>query len=218
MSKDILVISAHPDDEILGLGGTLRKHIEDGDSVRVVIFCEAETMRYKNKNLNLKEMALKSAKIMGFNDITFLDFPDQGLDKFSLVKIIKPLEDFLSKYKPEIVYTHFIKDVNRDHKILAEATIVAARPFKNKIKYLIGYDNPSSTEWEIPYEFSPNYFVNVKSTFSKKIEALKCYTSELNPYPHPRSEESLLARAKYWGSFCNMELAEAFFIYRVLWD
>lgn len=218
MKNNILVFSAHPDDEILGLGGTLRKHIEKGESVRVIILCEAETMRYKNKNVNLKEMASKSAKIMGFEEIIFLDFPDQGLDKFSLVEVIKPIEDYLSKYNPDIVYTHFIGDINKDHKIIAEATIVATRPFKNKIKYLIGYDNPSSTEWEIPYRFSPNYFVNVKDTFKKKIEALKCYVSEINPFPHPRSEEAILARAKYWGSFCNMELAEAFYIYRILWD
>lgn len=218
MKNNILVFSAHPDDEILGLGGTLRKHIEKGEPVRVIILCEAETMRYKNKNVNLKEMALKSAKIMGFEEIIFLDFPDQGLDKFSLVEVIRPIEDFLSKYKPDIVYTHFIGDINKDHKIIAEATIVATRPFKNKIKYLLGYDNPSSTEWEIPYRFSPNYFVNVKDTFQKKIEALKCYVSEINPFPHPRSEEAILTRAKYWGSFCNMELAEAFYIYRILWD
>lgn len=215
---NILVLSAHPDDEILGLGGTLRKHIKNKDKVIVIIFCEAETMRYKGKNVNLKEMACKSASIIGFDEIFFLDFPDQGLDRFSLVEIVKPIEEYLSKFKPDIVYTHFINDVNRDHKILAEATIVATRPFKNKINSLIGYENPSSTEWELPYKFSPNYFVNVKDTFAKKIEALKCYKTEINPFPHPRSEEALLARAKCWGSFCNMELAEAFYIYRFLWD
>ncbi len=216
-SENILIIAAHPDDEILGTGGTLKKHILKGDKVNVLIFCEAETMRYKGKNVNLEEMAKKAGKIIGFNSIKFLKFPDQHLDTFSLVDIIKPIEEEVEKLKPSTVYTHYYGDINRDHKILAEATIVALRPFKNLVESLIAYETPSSTEWQIPYNFSANYFVDITETFECKLKAMECYKSEIYPPPHPRSLESLKARAEYWGSFSNMRFAEAFFIYKKLW-
>lgn len=216
-NNNVLVISAHPDDEILGLGGTLRKHIERGDKVRVVIFCEAETMRYKGKNVQLKKMAENAGKVIGFNSINFLDFPDQHLDKFSIVDIIKPIEEIVANLKPKIVYTHFYGDINKDHKILAEASIVALRPFKNLVENLISYETPSSTEWQIPYSFSPNYFVDITNTLDIKLKAIKFYKSEVYNLPHPRSLEGLKRRASYWGTFCNMQYAEAFLIYRKLW-
>lgn len=216
-NKDILVISAHPDDEILGLGGTLKKHIEKGDRVSVVIFCEAETMRYKQKNVNLEEMAKQAGKIIGFDSIEFLNFPDQHLDKYSLVDIIKPIEEIVENLKPKIVYTHFYGDINKDHKILAEASIVALRPFKNLVENLIAYETPSSTEWQIPYNFSPNYFVDITDTIDIKLKAMESYKSEVYQLPHPRSLESLRSRASYWGTFCNMQYAEPFLIYRKLW-
>lgn len=216
-NNDILVISAHPDDEILGLGGTLRKHIEKGDRVSVVIFCEAETMRYRDKNVGLKKMAEDAGKLIGFNSIKFLDFPDQHLDKYSLVDIIKPIEEIVENLKPKIVYTHFYGDINKDHKIIAEASIVALRPFKNLVENLIAYETPSSTEWQIPYNFSPNFFVDITNTLKFKLKAIEFYKSEVYKPPHPRSLESLKSRASYWGTFCNMQYAEAFLIYRKLW-
>lgn len=216
-NKDILVIAAHPDDEILGLGGTLRRHINKGEKVSVLIFCEAETIRYKDKNVQLKKMAEEAGKVIGFNSINFLDFPDQHLDKFSLVDIIKPIEEAVKNLKPSIVYTHFYGDINRDHKILAEATIVALRPFKNLVENIISYETPSSTEWQIPYNFSPNYFVDITNTIEVKLKAMEFYKSEVYKPPHPRSLESLEARASYWGTFSNMKFAEAFLIYRKLW-
>lgn len=217
MKKNILVISAHPDDELLGVGGTLKKHIMDGDEVNVLIFCEAETMRYKGKNVNLIEMAKRASKILGYNLLAPLNFPDQHLDKFSLVEIIKPIEEIIEKVKPSIVYTHFYGDINRDHRILAEATSVAIRPFKNNVNCFIGYENPSSTEWQIPYQFSPNYFVDITDTIEFKLKAMECYESETLNFPHPRSIESLKARAKYWGAFSGFNFAEAFIIYKKLW-
>ncbi len=217
MKNNLFVISAHPDDEVLGLGGSLAKFIKDGYKIDVLIMCEAETMRYKNLNIDLKKMAEKAGEIIGFNSIEFLNFPDQHLDKFSLVEIIKPIEEKISKLKPKIVFTHFYGDINKDHKILSEATIVATRPFKNKVEMLLGYETPSSTEWELPYKFSPNLFVDISKTIDIKIKAMECYKTEVNNYPHPRSIESLNARASYWGAFCNMKYAEPFFIYRKLW-
>jgi LmbE family N-acetylglucosaminyl deacetylase len=214
MAKTVLVIVAHPDDEIMGGGGTLRRHVLEGDSVHALIVCEGESMRYQGREVGLAEQARRAADFMGFSGLDLLGFRDQHLDGLNLTDLIRPLEEILRKWEPEVVYTHFLGDLNRDHRMVAEATLVACRPLTRFVGQLLGIETPSSTEWGWPYTFSPNHFVDISLTLEDKLQAMGCYPSEVGDGPHPRALESLRHRAHFWGSWVMMEAAEPFVLYR----
>lgn len=214
MGKSVLVIAAHPDDEILGCGGTLRRHVVDGDTVHALIVCEGETLRYQGREVGLAEHARQAAEIIGFASIELLGFRDQHLDTFSLTDLITPVEKKVRETSPQIVYTHFQGDLNRDHQIVAEAVSVASRPLETCIEEVLGFETASSTEWNTTQRFAPSHFVEISSTLEEKLRAMACYTSEVRRRPHPRSLESLRSRALYWGSCVLAEAAEAFVVYR----
>ena len=233
----ILVIAAHPDDEVLGMGGTITKYVKNGDSVKIIIMATGIFSRRSSNNTNsntyevdekiLKKMskqvqnlqkdAIKSSKIMGVKDIEFLNFPDNEMDKKSNLEITKKIEHVISKFKPDIVFTHSQHDVNIDHRIIYDATITATRPFsKFKVKEVISFEVPSSTEWYFPSKFSPNMFIDINKELSTKIKALSAYKTEINDFPHPRSLEGIEGIAKHWGTVSGFNASEAFYIVRQL--
>jgi len=233
----VLVIAAHPDDEILGMGGTIKKYTKNGNNVKIVfmatgIFARRST-NYENspkykfdkkseklakKQLKkLRNDALSAAKIVGVKDVEFLNFPDNEMDLVSNLQITKKIEEIIEDYNPSVVYTHSPHDINIDHRILYNATITATRPSPStKVKQVISYEVPSSTEWNFPLTFSPNIFVDISKELPAKLNAMSKYKEELRKFPHPRSIEALEAIAKRWGSVSGFNAAEAFSLVRDL--
>ena len=220
----ILVIAAHPDDEILGSGATVKKWINSGTTAYALILAQGVTSRFSDvkgeekeiqtKLNNLKKESNASADIIGFSELYFEDFPDNRMDSVDLLDVIQSIEKHVERIKPTIILTHHTGDLNIDHRVTFEAVITACRPLSgSSVKKLYSFQIPSSTEWHFPYHknsFSPNTFIDVSSTIHSKIEAMKCYKSEMRKAPHPRSEDILMTIAGQWGSVANMEYAEAF--------
>ena len=219
MSKRVvLVVGAHPDDEILGVGATLARHKEEGDEVHALILCEGMSLRYGDaKEDFLAAEANAAAKVLGFSTLTLNGFPDQRLDRQSLVEIAAPIERKVEELKPNVVYTHWSGDINRDHALAHEATLIATRPKVSSIESIYAYETPSETECGIPYNFSPNHFVEVSEYLERKLEAMRCYASQSPGPRHPRSVEHLRLRAHYWGQCMMMTAAEPFVTLRSYW-
>jgi LmbE family N-acetylglucosaminyl deacetylase len=211
---NILVIAAHPDDEVLGCGGTIALHTASGDKVTVVIACEGETLRYGNAGVGQSEHIKAAADVLGVDDIRQFRFPDQKLDSFILTEVIGPLERIVNDVKPEIVYCQYGGDINLDHRILFDASSVAFRPVNEFITGVYAFYTASSTEWGYPRSFIPDTWVDISSTLGKKLEAFACYRSEVRKFPHPRSIEALEYNSHSFGSQCCMEAAEVFMTIR----
>ena len=232
----VLVIVAHPDDEVLGMGGTILRHVEKKDTVKVVILATGIMSRKKSGYKNnpdyditkedkekmkkeieiLRKDARRSAKILKIQDISFYDYPDNEMDSVPLLKIIKTIEKEISEFKPDLVYTHHYGDLNIDHRIVYQATITSCRPIGNKIQKIISFEVPSSTEWNYPNSFNPNYFVSIEPYLKKKINAMEAYTSEIKKFPHPRSSKYLETLASKWGAVLGIKSVEAFEIIRII--
>ncbi len=210
MPKRILVVAAHPDDELLGCGGTVALHARAGDCVTAVIVCEGESLRYGPNGVGQPEHTRRAAQTLGVQDVRSLGFPDQKLDTFPLTEIITPLEEIVRQIRPEIVYCQFGGDANRDHEILFRALLVATRPIEQCIEAVYAFDTASSTEWGYPRSFVPDTWVEITDTLEQKIAAMACYESEVRPYPHPRSLQALRHRAWSWGNQHCLQAAEVF--------
>jgi len=210
MPKSVLVIAAHPDDELLGCGGTIALHTQAGDSVTAVIACEGESVRYGAAGVGQKEHMDRAAEVLAINTVHHLRFPDQRLDTMTLLEIIQPLERIVQQVQPSLVYCHHGGDINRDHHLLFQATLVAARPVQPFIEAVYAFDTASSTEWGYPRSFVPDTWTDITGTLEQKIRAMACYESEVRPYPHPRSLDALRHRARAWGNQHCMDAAEVF--------
>lgn len=222
MNHRVLVVAAHPDDEILGCGGTILHHINNGDLVHELIMAEGITSRgvvqrkdiFKEQLDQLKNCTLQAARKMGVERVRLCSFPDNRMDSIDLLNVIKEVEAELEAFQPDIVYTHHWGDVNIDHKITHEAVVTACRFMPGCcVKRLLFFEICSSTEWQIQREFNaflPNWFVNIEETIDKKIETLHYYESEMREYPHPRSYEGVKALAAYRGIMVGCQFAEAF--------
>jgi LmbE family N-acetylglucosaminyl deacetylase len=214
--KKILVLCAHPDDETLGLGGTLNIHTNNGDFISVIIFADGESSRNKSSKeiTQRRKQSQQACKILGIQNIKFLNYKDQILDTIPTLELAKKIEKEIEITTPEIIYTHYWGDVNQDHRKIFEATLIATRPVPySKIRKVICYETPSSTEWGIN-DFHPNLFVNIEKSLEKKLNALQKYEHEIQTFPHPRSLNSIENRAKYWGSSVGLRAAEAFVLFR----
>ncbi len=222
---NILVVAAHPDDEVLGAGGTIAWHAGKGDRVTVAILGEGISSRFSSRGkvnrsfiTDLKADARRASRVMGCTGVKLFDFPDNRFDSMDLLKIVKRIEALTEEIQPEIVYTHHHGDLNIDHEITARAVMTAFRPMPGfPVRRILAFEVPSATHWSFPeHAFVPTVFVDISKTLAMKLEALKCYRSEVRPYPHPRASESLEARAKVWGSTMGVGAAEAFVLLREL--
>ena len=227
MPRTVAVIAAHPDDEVLGCGATIARHAAAGEKVHVLIVGEGATSRDATRNratmqAQLSELARSARKahaILGSAGLEMLGFPDNRLDSVDLLDVVKPIETFLGKVSPEIVYTHFPADLNLDHRVVSEAVQVACRPLPGSVlRQLLMFEVASSTEWRIasPTVFNPNYYVEISATLERKTQALSAYSAEMRPWPHARSLEAVQALAKWRGASVGVPAAEAFVLGRGL--
>ena len=215
----VVVVAAHPDDELLGAGGTIARHIQAGDEAHAVVVADGAGSRYPGElAATLEKQALRAAEIIGFASVRFLALPDQRLDGVPLIELTQRLEAVLGEFRPAVVYTHFPEDVNVDHGLVARAAWTACRPYRLQgLRRFAVFETPSSTEWAWPLDgttLQPNLFVDVTSTLQMKIAAMECYETELRPYPHPRSSRALRERAAFWGSHVGRLAAEPFRVLR----
>lgn len=217
----VLIIASHPDDEILGCGGTIARLISEGDEVNVLILGEGITSRndidaveVKIQVKKLHEQSQKIADFLGCNKLYMENFPDNRFDTVALLDIIQKIEEVINEIQPKIVYTQHGGDLNIDHAITFRATMTALRPMVNtSVKALYAYEVASSTEWAMQKfspAFKPSRFVDISKFFDKKIEAMKMYEGETREFPHPRSEKALYSQACKWGSSVGLEKTEAF--------
>lgn len=227
MKNKVLVLAAHPDDEVLGCGGTMAKHAQLGDLVYSVILAEGITSRenIRNREAHLKELenlanaSQRANNLLGVQSLKLYDFPDNRMDSLDRLDIIKVVEKIVNEIKPDIIYTHHIGDVNIDHRRIHEAVITACRPIPGKhlVKQMLFFENASSTEWMTPNSapaFVPNWYVNISDTLKLKLKALEEYEYEMREWPHARSVAALEYLARWRGANIGVKAAEAFILGR----
>lgn len=215
----VVVIGAHPDDELLGAGGTLARHVLAGDEVHAIVIADGAGSRYPDQMITtLEKDAQRAAQTIGFASLRLQALPDQRLDTVPFIELTQLIESVLDDVGPHVVYTHFPGDVNADHGLVARAAWTACRPYSRpELRRFAVFETPSSTEWAWPMDgasLNPNHFVDVTGTLDIKIAAMECYETELRDYPHPRSSRALRERAAYWGSQIGRLAAEPFRILR----
>lgn len=222
----ILVIAAHPDDEVLGCGGTIAK-LSGKNKVSTLILGEGVTSRIraftqktKAELSMLRDDIITANMVLGVKNVYAENLPDNKFDTIPLLDITKIIEKHVEKIQPEIVYTHHYGDLNIDHRIVFNAVLTACRPLVNcSVKKILSFEVPSSTEWNANNpinSFNPTVFENIHKTMNKKIEAMSSYRNEIRTCPHPRSAEKIKALAEIRGSNSGMEFAEAFVLIREL--
>jgi LmbE family N-acetylglucosaminyl deacetylase len=223
-NKKILVIAAHPDDEVLGCGGTIARHTSAGDEVHVLILGEgiaARTPTASGEEFSKLSQATREAnRILGVHSVSIEKFPDNRMDSVARLDVIKVVESYVQKFQPELIYTHHAGDVNIDHRRIHEAVVTACRPIPGQgVKTVLYFEVASSTEWQTPGSlpaFVPNWFVNISDSLDKKLAALRAYSGEMRPWPHARSLEAIEHLAKWRGASIGVEAAEAFVLGRNL--
>ena len=220
-----LIIAAHPDDEVLGCGGTIAKSSPNNDTYTLILGEGATsrdiTERQKKEDVNrLRKEAEHANKIIGVKKVFFESFPDNKFDTISLLSMVKTVERYVQKIKPEVIYTHHRGDLNIDHRITFDAVLTACRPVENNpVKKILSFEVPSSTEWNIQMastSFNPNVFEDITKTIDRKVEAMSVYQTEVRLPPHPRSIEKIKAFAEARGGAAGMYYAEAFMLIREL--
>jgi LmbE family N-acetylglucosaminyl deacetylase len=229
MSESVLVVAAHPDDEVLGCGGTVARHTEAGDEVNVVIMAEGITSRDADRDrhrragdlVNLAATARNASEILGVKELVLDEFPDNRMDSIHRIDITKAVEAHVERFAPDIVYTHHVGDVNIDHRCIHDAVVTACRPMPGRSKphSILFFEVQSSTEWQPPgsaVPFVPNWFVDISRTLDRKVEALEAYASEMRAWPHARSIEAVAHLARWRGAGIGVEAAEAFVLGRRL--
>jgi len=225
MNKKILIIAAHPDDEVLGCFGTVAKLIKQGYEAYTLILGEGKTSRDekrdKEKKLNeikiLNEEIQKANSLIGIKKTFVYNFPDNRFDSIDLLDIIKVISNIKDEIKPDIIFTHFENDLNIDHQITYKAVLTATRPMENEsVKEIYSFEILSSTEWNCPISFSPDVYFDISDTIKDKLKAMDCYKSELRKYPHPRSLEGIKLNAKYWGMRVGKKAVESFKCVRII--
>ncbi|MDP6561737.1 MAG: PIG-L family deacetylase [Candidatus Peribacteraceae bacterium] len=218
---NILVIAAHPDDEVLGCGGTMARLADDGHDVHILILGEGITSRYEDPSkANSKEIealhtqAKEVGASLGAKGVHLASLPDNRFDSIPLLNIIKIIEEHVQRIKPEVVYTQHGGDLNIDHVCTFRAVLTATRPMEGSpVKQVLAYRVASSTEWafnQFEPTFTPTVFSDIAKTLNKKIAAMEMYEGEARTFPHPRSPEALRAEAEYFGSIAGLKAAEVF--------
>jgi LmbE family N-acetylglucosaminyl deacetylase len=214
MNERVVVIAAHPDDEVLGCGGTIARHVAEGDDVHVLFVADGETSRAIKAQTNRNFMAFDAHKVLGTKAPQFFDYRDQMLDTVPLLDIVRLIEADAKVTNPTIVYTHHAGDLNLDHRIVHQAVLTAFRPLPDSsVKAILAFEVLSSTEWGTG--FAPNHFVDISGGPSfAKLAALRRYEAEMRDHPHPRSYHSVSNLELLRGAACGVNRAEAFMIIR----
>jgi len=212
-NKNVLIIAAHPDDEVLGCGGVIQNHTSRKDNIYVCIVTDGSSSQYqgdlKKGKTKIKE-TLKVQKLLGIKDYIYLDFPDMKLDTVAHIDLNRKLENVINQIEPSIIYTHSSADVNLDHTLVYQSTRVVTRPGKPFLRRVYSYEVLSSTEWSRDDLFSPNTFLDISAYIDKKVKAFNIYRTEVRIFPHPRSTEGIKALAKYRGIQSGYRYAESF--------
>jgi LmbE family N-acetylglucosaminyl deacetylase len=215
----VLVIAPHMDDEVLGTGGAIARHVARGDEVKVCIVAHrVYGHEYdEEKNRFERECTEKARAALGYRETAFLGLPDERLDA-CLQEILVPLEEQVRAFAPEVVYIPHRGDLNQDHRAVFHASVIALRPHANpKVRRILSYEVPSSTDQAPPfpeYAFLPNCYLNITDVLDRKVGALRCYLTETRPFPHPRSGEGLITLARKRGMESGFPAAEAFMVVR----
>ncbi len=214
----ILVLGAHPDDEVFGCGGIIPKYVRQGHEVSVLTLTQANELFGPEAVQQGRKEALAAHMILGVKMTFFEELPSVRLDTVPQREINDLLLSHFREIRPDILFFPFCGDVNRDHQIVHACGMVAARPVgPADIRAIYSYEALSSTNWNSPGltpTFIPNAFCDITETIDIKLEAVKAFASELRPYPHERSVESVLALSQYRGGFVNRSHAEAFMCLR----
>ncbi len=217
--KNIVVVSAHPDDETYGAGGIIAKLVSRGANVELVVYTKAFPPEWNEAEIEKrKEETLAAAKVLGIKEIHFLGYLTTKLDVIPLRDLIKDLKSIVESQKFDTLFLPFKGDMHQDHRRLFEVGVSVAKPTPDQVlKRVLTYETLSSTEYGSQFfenPFIPNYFVNIKNHLEDKIAAASCYKLELKEYPHPRSLEGIKIKAKARGMEVGLEYAEAFKILR----
>jgi len=222
---NVLVISAHPDDEVLGCGGTIARLAREGERVYLAVLGEGITSRYEDRKEadpslvdGIRHRCKEAAKTLGAEDLFLFGLSDNRFDTIPLLDIVKKIEKLIGNLSPTIIYTHHEGDLNIDHSITYRAVLTATRPIQgNGVRDIYTFEVPSSTDWafhQSGQSFQPNVFMDITETLETKIQALSVYETEMRAFPHPRSAKAIQANARRWGSGVGCEAAEAFELIR----
>jgi len=215
--KTILILSAHPDDEVLGIGGSIQYFKEQGYQVEVCCVTDGSSTQYKNNSQISSQKNLEheqAFRLLNIDRLIRLSFPDMQLDTVPHYLLNEELSKVFSEVKPEIIFTHSEHDLNKDHRLIYDSSLVITRfvhrPENSFFKKLMSYEVLSSSEWNMEKPFLPNFFINIEKYLSKKKEAFSYFKTEIRPYPHSRSLEGIDALAKYRGLQSGFRFAEGF--------
>lgn len=223
---NVLIIAAHPDDEVLGCGGTIARHARSGDSVAVEILAEGITSRDARRSRSsraedlkdLRTAAVEANAILGVREVRLHDLPDNRMDTLPLIDVVKKIEEIVNEREPDVIYTHHTGDLNVDHRITARAVLTACRPLPDtRVRRILSFEVPSSTEWQAPIPaevFVPAWFNDITDTLDAKLRALGAYAAEMRPWPHARSVEAVAHLARWRGASIGKAAAEAFSLMR----
>jgi len=222
--KKILVIASHPDDEVLGCGGTIARYADQGTRVDVAFLADGVFSRDKNYHDAQDELIIRrnaaqlACDLLGVKTISFGDFPDNRMDSVDLLDVTIAVEKLIREYEPDTIFTHHGGDVNIDHQITHRAVVTACRPQNpNRVKTILCFEVASSTEWQFTGSapsFNPNWFIDISQTWLKKKAALNCYAAEMRTWPHPRSIQAVEHLARWRGATIGVDAAEGFILGR----
>ena len=222
--KNFLFVVSHPDDEVLGCGGIIKKLSKKNKNIKVIFLAEGSSCRYNQENYDLKKIkkeieyrkscAKKALKDLGVKKYSFYDLKCGNLHLYSILDLGKIIENEITKFKADVIFTHSNIDVHVDHRTVYQACLQASRPVPKmrKIKALISFETQSSTECNYSEPFIPNLFINIDKEINSKIKAIKRYKSEIIKFPHPRSKTGIESLAKFRGSQSSNKYAEAFIV------
>lgn len=225
MAKKILIVAAHPDDEVLGCFGTVARLIDEGYEAYTLILGEGKTSRdeenasddWEEELQTLRAEIEKANATIGIKKVYIEQFPDNRFDRVDLLELVKVVNDVKERIRPDIIFTHFGGDLNIDHQLTYQAVITATRPMEEEsVKEIYAFEILSSTEWAYPLSFAPDTFFDISQTIDKKVEAMRAYASELREYPHPRSLKGIELNAQYHGMRVGRSYVEAFKSIRVI--
>jgi LmbE family N-acetylglucosaminyl deacetylase len=220
----VLCVAAHPDDEVIGPGGTLASHALAGDDVHVLILAEGKTSRTPMAQpaelLTTSQVETKGAcTALGIASWRRLELRDNQLDTYPLLELARRITEVVDQVAPQVVYTHHGGDLNVDHELAQRAAMIACRPQVSPVRWIFGFPTLSATDagFAARAPFAPAVFVDISQTLDRKFAAMRCYGSELREFPHPRSLRAMRAQADLYGSHAAMESAEGFSVLRGTW-